>query len=142
MIYFPHPTKMFQFGWFPPYTYVLGIWYWCFTPIGCPIQKSVDITPMCGSPQLIAAYHVFHRLLVPRHSLCALSNLTNVISALLTLLWTQFPYGNHSSSVKSLRDFTSKVRKLFSTPHLHKEFIVAFKIMRSYNCLSTINNKL
>ena len=32
---------------------------------------------MCSSPQLIAAYHVFRRLLVPRHPPCALFRLTN-----------------------------------------------------------------
>ena len=31
---------------------------------------------ICHSPQLIAAYHVFHRLLVPRHPPCALYSLT------------------------------------------------------------------
>ena len=31
---------------------------------------------ICHSPQLIAAYHVFRRLLVPRHSPCALYSLT------------------------------------------------------------------
>ena len=31
---------------------------------------------ICHSPQLIAAYHVLHRLPVPRHSPCALSHLT------------------------------------------------------------------
>ena len=34
------------------------------------ICGSMDI---CSSPQLFAAYHVFHRLLVPRHPPCALS---------------------------------------------------------------------
>ena len=38
------------------------------------ISGSKDI---CSSPKLIAAYHVFHRLLVPRHPPCALSSLTN-----------------------------------------------------------------
>ena len=38
------------------------------------ICGSMDI---CSSPQLIAAYHVFHRLLVPRHPPCALSCLTS-----------------------------------------------------------------
>ena len=33
------------------------------------ICGSLDI---CSSPQLFAAYHVFHRLLVPRHPPCAL----------------------------------------------------------------------
>ena len=31
---------------------------------------------ICSSPRLIAAYHVFHRLPVPRHSPCALVRLT------------------------------------------------------------------
>ena len=35
---------------------------------------SMDI---CSSPKLFAAYHVFHRLLVPRHPPCALSSITN-----------------------------------------------------------------
>src|SRR5205823_10871612 len=34
------------------------------------------ITPACGSPGLIAACHVLHRLLLPRHPPCALSSLT------------------------------------------------------------------
>ena len=37
------------------------------------ISGSKDI---CSSPKLIAAYHVFHRLPVPRHSPCALVRLT------------------------------------------------------------------
>ena len=37
------------------------------------ICGSIDI---CSSPQLFAAYHVFHRLLVPRHPPCALLRLT------------------------------------------------------------------
>ena len=42
------------------------------------ISGSLD---MCSSPKLFAAYHVFHRLLVPRHPPCALSSLTSCISA-------------------------------------------------------------
>ena len=34
---------------------------------------------ICTSPWLFAAYHVFHRLLVPRHPPCALISLTNRI---------------------------------------------------------------
>ena len=37
------------------------------------ISGSMDI---CSSPKLFAAYHVFHRLLVPRHPPCALFRLT------------------------------------------------------------------
>ena len=32
---------------------------------------------ICASPKLFAAYHVFHRLPVPRHSPCALTCLTS-----------------------------------------------------------------
>ena len=42
------------------------------------ISGSKDI---CSSPKLFAAYHVFHRLLVPRHPPCALYSLTSSIFA-------------------------------------------------------------
>ena len=42
------------------------------------ISGSKDI---CSSPKLFAAYHVFHRLLVPRHPPCALFSLTSSILA-------------------------------------------------------------
>ena len=51
-------------------------------PAGFPhseINGSLDI---CSSPSLIAAYHVFLRLLVPRHPPCALIRLTFCSSAL------------------------------------------------------------
>ena len=38
------------------------------------ISGSMDI---CSSPKLFAAYHVFHRLLVPRHPPYALFSMTN-----------------------------------------------------------------
>src|SRR5690348_12068517 len=47
-----------------------------FAQEGFPIRKSPDIAPMCGSPKLIAACHVLHRLFLPRHPPCALSSLT------------------------------------------------------------------
>ena len=43
---------------------------------GFPHSEIYGSMDMCSSPQLIAAYHVFHRLLVPRHPPCALSRLT------------------------------------------------------------------
>ena len=50
------------------------------------ISGSKDI---CSSPKLIAAYHVFHRLLVPRHPPCALSSLTRCLFAAGTALKTK-----------------------------------------------------
>ena len=42
------------------------------------ISGSLD---MCSSPKLFAAYHVFHRLLVPRHPPYALFSMTNLFSS-------------------------------------------------------------
>ena len=47
------------------------------------IRGSMDI---CSSPRLFAAYHVFLRLSVPRHPPCALSCLTNLSFAELSVL--------------------------------------------------------
>ena len=45
-------------------------------PAGFPHSDISGSLPVCGSPKLFAAYHVFHRLSVPRHPPCALSSLT------------------------------------------------------------------
>ena len=47
-------------------------WY-TFSVPGCPIRKSSDISLVCSSPKLIAAYHVLHRLLESRHPPYALN---------------------------------------------------------------------
>ncbi len=57
-------------------TYVFSEPYGGFAAVGFPIRRSPDITPVCGSPELIAADHVLHRLFLPRHPPCALSSLT------------------------------------------------------------------
>ena len=65
----------------PFHTLWIGVWMTGVCPAGFPhsdISGSLDI---CSSPKLFAAYHVFHRLLVPRHPPCALSSLTSCISA-------------------------------------------------------------
>jgi hypothetical protein len=46
-----------------------------FPKTGFPIQKSPDQSLFSSSPRLIAAYHVFHRLLTPRHPPSALNSL-------------------------------------------------------------------
>src|ERR1700750_35917 len=43
---------------------------------GFPIRKSAGQRLFSTSPRLIAAVHVLHRLLVPRHPPCALTILT------------------------------------------------------------------
>ena len=51
------------------------------------ISGSMD---MCSSPKLFAAYHVFHRLLVPRHPPCALTTLT--VAGTIESLDSLFPH--------------------------------------------------
>jgi hypothetical protein len=46
------------------------------TPAGLPHSDILGSTVVCASPRLIAAYHVLHRLLAPRHPPYALSSLT------------------------------------------------------------------
>ena len=55
---------------------------------GFPHSDIRGSTLICSSPQLFAAYHVFLRLPVPRHSPCALFSLT-VFLAFLILLFRQ-----------------------------------------------------
>ena len=52
---------------------VYDVWTSPYGFLHSEIRGSMDI---CSSPRLIAAYHVLHRLPVPRHSPCALLSLT------------------------------------------------------------------
>lgn len=83
LISFPVGTEMFQFSTFalsglyiqpevPPST--------CVVEAGCPIRKSPDRSLFGGSPELIAAYNVLHRLRTPRHPPYSLSSLTTFMN--------------------------------------------------------------
>ena len=48
---------------------------YCIISIRLPHSEISGSELVCSSPKLIAAYHVLHRLLAPRHPLCALYNL-------------------------------------------------------------------
>ena len=49
--------------------------------VGFPHSDICGSLDICSLPQLFAAYHVFRRLLVPRHPPCALSSLTSLRQA-------------------------------------------------------------
>ncbi len=51
------------------------------TLAGFPHSEICGSLAICASPQLIAAYHVLHRLLTPRHPPFALSSLTEYSDA-------------------------------------------------------------
>ena len=48
---------------------------------GFPHSEISGSKDICSSPKLFAAYHVFHRLLVPRHPPYALISITNLLSS-------------------------------------------------------------
>ena len=53
-----------------------SITYLSMNPGEFPHSEISGSMLICSSPKLLAAYHVFHRLPVPRHSPCALVRLT------------------------------------------------------------------
>ena len=56
----------------PFHTLWIGVWIPGVCPGGFPHSEISGSMDICSSPKLFAAYHVFHRLLVPRHPPCAL----------------------------------------------------------------------
>ena len=60
----------------PFHTLWIGVWMTGVLPAGFPHSDIRGSLNICFSPRLFAAYHVFLRLLVPRHPPCALFCLT------------------------------------------------------------------
>ena len=60
----------------PFHTLWIGVWIYEGCSYRFPHSDICGSLDICSSPQLFAAYHVFHRLLVPRHPPCALISLT------------------------------------------------------------------
>ena len=67
---------MFHFPSFASGTYVFSAGSRGFAAGGFPIRTSPGQSLLGGSPELIAACHVLHRLLTPGHPPCALIRLT------------------------------------------------------------------
>ena len=75
---------MFQFRAFPSYAYLIQRTIRRYCLRGFPHSEISGSTDICSSPKLIAACHVLRRLLMPRHSPCALYSLTSS-------MWTSYP---------------------------------------------------
>ncbi len=74
----PVGTEMFHFPTLPPPALCVQAGAMGhYAPSGFPIRKSPDRSLVADSPGLIAGSYVLHRLLVPRHPPCALTNLAN-----------------------------------------------------------------
>ena len=82
---------------------------------------------MCSYPWLIAAYHVLHRLLMPRHSPCALYSLTIYRISLLVILYELCRL--------LLKKFTFHLAKIVFT-----QIKVFSLLLPSHNCIIIKNN--
>ena len=67
---------MFQFRRFPTHTYFIQRTLYEYGSYGFPHSDIPGSSDICSSPRLFAACHVRLRLLMPRHSPCALIRLT------------------------------------------------------------------
>ena len=83
---------MFQFRRFPTYTYFVQCTLSEYCSDGFPHSEICGSMLMCSSPQLIAACHVLHRLLMPRHSPCALFSLTCGVTSYASLARPRQPF--------------------------------------------------
>ena len=75
---FPAGTEMVHFPALSSTAYVFSRRYPGITLDGLPHSEISGSTLVCSSPKLIAAYHVLHRLLAPRHPPYALSSLSTL----------------------------------------------------------------
>ena len=70
----------------PLHTLWIGVWMTGVLPAGFPHSDICGSKIICISPQLFAAYHVFLRLLVPRHPPCALFCLISSMHSVASLI--------------------------------------------------------
>ena len=144
---------MFQFRRFPSYAYFVQRRMTGYCPAGLPhsdIPGSMDI---CSSPRLFAACHVLLRLLMPRHSPCALSSLTcssqsplRFVSAL-----AKTPPAPLLLAFRRKRVFGDRGREFRSCSELSENSWFSLRIMQAlqrsklyvtlhpFGCCSTIN---
>ena len=70
----------------PLHTLWIGVWMIRVLRTGFPHSDICGSKIICISPQLFAAYHVFLRLLVPRHPPCALFCLISSMHSVASLI--------------------------------------------------------
>ena len=100
----------------PFHTLWIGVWILEVCSSGFPHSEISGSKDICSSPKLIAACHVLLRLLMPRHSPCALYSLTFRRCGLHILRCnasvSSHPFRHISSSRhKRLRWFVTRVRR-------------------------------
>ena len=115
---------MFQFRRFPAYCYFIHSTLTRYCRAGFPHSDICGSRDICSSPQLFAACRVLHRLLMPRHSPCALISLT---------LWSA-----HSCS-QNYAGFT-EVRKMLCYPFKSSTLLFVAFSHDALCCLACIHH--
>ncbi len=105
----PPGTKMVHFPGFASIPYVFRYGYPDFIGMGFPIRRSPGQSLFSGSPRLIAASHVLHRLSAPRHPSYTLIN--------LTIKFGQYKKRNLLSGTRKIR-FNCQRTVLYLFPNL------------------------
>ena len=103
---------MFQFRAFPPYGYLIHRTVPEYCSGGFPHSEIPGSQLICSSPRLIAACRVLLRLLMPRHSPCALFSFTSKNG--LPFFW----FSNYAGSTEVITQncITLRQRKLHFSP--------------------------
>ena len=116
---------MFQFRAFPSYGYFIHrtILEYCSSVL--PHSDISGSSLICSSPKLFAACRVLHRLLMPRHSPCALISLTCVETNSIPLC----PPCGELRSIPFLSPFRFKV---FALKRLRKRMSFVSTLIVSY----------
>ena len=122
---------MFQFRRFPSYTYLFQYMIHAYCTCVFPHSDISGSKLICSSPKLFAACHVLHRLLMPRHSPCALFSLTFLEQSPVQYLVLL----NYAGSTRSFfRNCFYPILKFSTICFL--EFIHPFRCMHSLCCLA------
>ena len=93
---------MFQFRRFPAYCYFIHSTLTRYCRAGFPHSDIHGSRDICSSPWLFAACRVLHRLLMPRHSPCALISLTFVVAKSARLRFRRQPPASAENCARSL----------------------------------------
>ena len=118
---FPPGTEMVHFPGFARTQLWIHWGVLGFYPSGFPHSEISGSMPACGSPKLIAACHVFHRLLLPRHPPCALSSLT-----------TKFTQHTQAAPSDQLLAFSCWLEPPHTPFKLYGPFVVAHRALNAY----------
>ena len=154
---------MFQFRPFPSYAYLIQRTILEYCSSGFPHSEISGSTDICSSPKLIAACHVLRRLLMPRHSPCALYSLTlrdilvllfgimQAINRLLSQNCNCYPHLFRCSTIKIHNSFQLPLKPSVALLSSHFNTLFSFQgaisgfEARSQNLISQIlrsNSKL